>query len=335
MAILKKQCLNTPDKYTLFKKKYLDDQLTLSVGINGVTDLIKYELNSRYAGSKKIKVLSDGTVLRKIAKKQKFTTQKTTTKQKIYKVNGREIKNRIANWINQQAGKKSLYFYTISFPIRITDDTAYKCLNSWLTTARTTYKLKNYLWIAERQKNGTIHFHIALQEYLPVKKLNTTMKNLLSFYIRKNELIWSQLSCAKYNGVHISKDKKNGKVTNYADNGKQKNLGGYLSKYISKSTEKFKHQAWQCSKSLSGMVLKINMTANEFYTRFIDYIDIEKPIFHNEMCCYYAWKSAPPLAVLFHLKEVNQYILSANFDDFLYTCERKFYSNPFNQFWNN
>lgn len=327
--------MNTPDKYTIFKTKSLDDQLTLSVGINGVTDLVQYELNSRYAGSKKIKVLSDGTVLRKIAKKQKFTTAKTTTQQKIYKVNGKEVKNRIANWINQQPGKKTLYFYTISFPIYMPDNTAYKCLNSWLTTARTTYKLKNYLWIAERQKNGTIHFHIALQEYLPIKKLNTTMKNLLHFYLRKNEMKWSHCKIAKYNGVHISKDKKTGKVTNYADHGKQKNLGGYLSKYISKSSEKFTRQAWQCSKSLSSLVMKINMTANEFYTRFIEFIDIEKPIFQNDMCCFYRWKTAPPPAVLSHLKEVNQYILSASFDDFLYSCERKFYSNPFNQFWHN
>lgn len=324
--------MNTPDKYTVFKQKKFDDVLTLSVGINGVIDLKTTEFNSRYSGSKKYKIISDGTAIRKVIKKPEFKKTLLNPSKKIYQVNSKEVKARIANWINCMGRQKNLFFYTISFPTQITDTTAYKCLNSWLTTARSTYELKNYLWVAERQKNGTIHFHIAIEKFLPVKKLNATMRNLLHFYIRKNELKWSHLACSKYNGLDINKDRKTKKVINYGSPDKAKNLGGYLSKYISKSSEKFTRQAWQCSKKLSSLVLKLNMTAEEFMKKFIDDIDCDKPMFENDFCCFYKWKSAPPTAVLKHLSEVNQYILSAHIDDFIYDCEKHYYSNPLTRY---
>lgn len=321
---------NSPDKYTEFKKFDGADCLTVSAGLNGIVDLKGFELNSRYSGSKKYTIFSDGTAAKKFSKKSKKPAEKKLQQKKFYTVKSKEIKHRISNWINQQAGQKTLYFYTISFPVLIPDDTAYTALNSWLTTLRKTYKLRNYLWIAERQKNSTIHFHIAIQEYLPIKKVNAVMKNLIHHYIRKQKIDWTHSAASKYNGVDIAKDRKTKRVTNFAKGTVAKNLSLYLTKYITKSQVPFQRQAWQCSRNLSAMVIKLNFTASEFLNSFLNYIDIDNPTFDNEFCTYYSWKTSPPKAISQALATANQTILSANFDDFLYDCDRHHFQNHIN-----
>ncbi len=81
---------------------------------------------------------------------------------KFYTVNKKEVRQRLLGFMNTQKGKKELYFFTVSFPKGTSDATGYKIFNIWLTALRQYRLLKNYLWVAERQENGTIHFHIAV-----------------------------------------------------------------------------------------------------------------------------------------------------------------------------
>jgi len=97
---------------------------------------------------------------------QIFTSDEDTNNvDKIgFSVNKKEIRRRIQGMINAQKyakGVPKLFFITISFPPCISDRVGYRLLNTWLTRLRKWRKKMSYLWVAERQKNGTIHFHCA------------------------------------------------------------------------------------------------------------------------------------------------------------------------------
>lgn len=60
-------------------------------------------------------------------------------------------------------------FITLTLPSAQihTDIEIKKCLNNFLTTLRTVYGLKNYIWKAELQHNENIHFHIITDIFIP------------------------------------------------------------------------------------------------------------------------------------------------------------------------
>jgi len=288
------------------------DEICISVGLTGVTVLKSNLLHSRFSGSKKLIVNSRGCLQ---AKEPKPPTKKKPLKSscnRMYTVNKKRVVNILENYVNAMTTSRSLYFYTITFPISTPDDTAYQCLNSWLTSLRTGYKMVNYLWIAERQKNNTIHFHIAIKEFLPIKEINNLMKKSLHNAIRKGKLPWNHYACSKYNGVDIAKDRITKNVTNFALQGKQSSIAGYMTKYMTKSTEVFKRQAWQSSKSLLAMFTKYNMTYEEFESMMLHTIDHEQPLIESDFYTFYKWRKQVPDEVRFMLRLVNKQALSLN-----------------------
>lgn len=59
-------------------------------------------------------------------------------------------------------------FITLTLPStqEVSDVNIKECLNLFFTDLRRVYKLKNYVWKAELQKNGNIHFHIIIDVYI-------------------------------------------------------------------------------------------------------------------------------------------------------------------------
>ena len=58
-------------------------------------------------------------------------------------------------------------------------------LNDFFTRARKKYKLKDYVWKAETQENGNIHFHIVTNTFINYQDIKDTWNNVL----RKTDLI--------------------------------------------------------------------------------------------------------------------------------------------------
>ena len=46
-----------------------------------------------------------------------------------------------------------------------------KCLNQFLIEIRKRYRVKNYIWRAEKQKNGNIHFHVVIDKFIAWSEL--------------------------------------------------------------------------------------------------------------------------------------------------------------------
>lgn len=54
-----------------------------------------------------------------------------------------------------------------------------KCLNSILIELKKYHKVKNYVWRAEKQKNGNIHFHIIVDKFIPWSKLRDRWNRII------------------------------------------------------------------------------------------------------------------------------------------------------------
>lgn len=114
---------------------------------------------------------------------------------------------------------------TLSAP-QIHDDNLIKkkLLNTMLVHMRQKWGVKYYLWRAEAQANGNIHFHIACDKYIPWWQLrhywNMVQNNL--GYIDRFEL------------KHGHRDPNSTDIHSVK---KIRNLGGYLAKEISKNSK--------------------------------------------------------------------------------------------------
>ncbi len=228
--------------------------------------------------------------------KQAIIKAKTVPKKTMYKVNKREVRARLINFLGTSKGATELFFYTISFPPCVNYSVAYKLLNSTLTSIRQAHKGYNYLWIAERQKNGTIHYHIASFKYIKVTVINNVVKKYLKNEIRIGNLNWNLHSCNRYNGVDIAKDRVTRIPVNFALKKKSSAIAKYLTKYITKTKEKFPRKAWSCSNDISIIATSVRITTSEAVAIFDEHINWQNCIFMNEFCEFYPWiKDAPDI----------------------------------------
>lgn len=69
---------------------------------------------------------------------------------------------------------------TFTFKENLQDDNkGRKLLGMWLEMAKHRFNLHNYIWKAEPQERGAIHFHMVTGQYLPYKEVCYTWNRLL------------------------------------------------------------------------------------------------------------------------------------------------------------
>jgi len=92
----------------------------------------------------------------------------------------------LKTFINPTTGNEVKFrcnFVTLTIPCpqgAITDKQIKKdCLDVWLKYARRVFKLKSYVWRAERQKNGNLHFHLITDVYIPYDQLRDSWNDRL------------------------------------------------------------------------------------------------------------------------------------------------------------
>jgi hypothetical protein len=235
---------------------------------------------------------------------------------RTYRIAKQVVRNRIRAMVNMlqrsrdRMGKPKLYFWTVTFPEGTPDAVCYRLHNIWLTSLRQLGLLKSYLWIAERQKNGTIHYHLAIPHYLHHLRANAVMRQaLLDLESKGANPKWDRLALYKYNGVHIAKNKDTKREVNFASTKKERSLSRYLTKYLTKNDAELPHFAWHCSRDWSGLILGVTCTRTElgkFVTRRM--LDLES--LSTEYCEFYRWKNyRPPDPLVDHLARINYDLL--------------------------
>ena len=151
--------------------------------------------------------------------------------------------------INFKTGKTFKFkvnFLTLTLPApqkQITDkQLKSECFDPFIKRLKRKYNLGSYVWRAERQKNGNLHFHIITDCYIRFDHLRDNWNTCLD----------------KFHFLDDFKTKHGHGTPNSTDVHsvqKIKNLASYIVKYMSKeSTEadKIEGKIWDCSQNLKA-----------------------------------------------------------------------------------
>jgi len=230
----------------------------------------------------------------------------------------KRIRNSV-NWLAYLSGTKeskffkgkskkpfSLGFWTLTLPSRqmhTHKEIKSKCLNNFFNTMRAKYHMKNYIWVAELQANGNIHFHITTDiyvHYMEIRRVWNKSIELLGYVseyqeTRKNmsfsDYSYWRIQAGSGEKAKIEKSYNHGQNTNWRDPNTVdiksvkniKSMGAYLAKYISKNTNletkpgpyadslaEFEGRLWYLSQSLSKLgTVKLFMSV-----KYRDYFEL-------------------------------------------------------------
>lgn len=313
--------------------------LTIKADLNGITVLKEGTFKKRYTGSRQWAVDINGVLRRQAdlktivqaagskafrdkmkrpARNGRPAQNKSElpgVKGKTYSINKPEIRARLFSMIAAQpAGAKELYFWTVTFPMQTEDGVIYRLFNTWLTKLRQLKLLVNYLWVAERQENGTLHFHLAIPHKMGVKKANREMMVTICNEIRAGGIAYNLQAAKRYNGVDIAKNRQTKKVTNFALGKRgRRSLTGYLTKYVTKNNGQFTHLAWHNSRGFSALFTAVTFTYEEsrhvWGWRFFCH---SRPAIDTDFFTYYPWINGPPAPIEGELQKLNTYVQSLN-----------------------
>jgi hypothetical protein len=327
--------------------------LSLKVTQTGVTFLTKYRYRTRYTGSKNCAVDINGNLylnaselkaaegkdkknaaavqanrkqcnVHELQRSANFSTQQNqfstnntalSTKKQFrgYRINKREVRQRLLGYINTQRGKKGLYFWTVTFPKGTSDDMCYRIFNIWLTSLRKYKMLREYLWVAERQENKTVHFHVAIPHRMSVQRANAMMAGTLKTFARRGDIPFTVWQCARYNGVDIAKNRKTRRVTNFAVKKGSRALSNYLTKYVTKNDTEFTHLAWHNSRGYSQLFTGVTFTVEEFRKFGFGFFLDRRRIFEiGDFAKFIPWIEYPPPLFEEHLYKLNSWVQEHN-----------------------
>jgi len=152
-----------------------------------------------------------------------------------------------------------------------------KLLNQFLTELRKNYGKVRYVWKAEKQKNGNIHFHIVVNKYVShvlVREMWNRIQDKLD-YVKKYQLKGKGAMPPSTEVVGLRR---------------VKNVYKYMVKYMCKGDEKHSiaGRAWGCSDELvkcSNISLKVDTPLIELLDNLAVGKDIYK--FSNDYCTVY------------------------------------------------
>ena len=289
----------------------------------GVLSINQKGFRSQFGGSSKFRAGNNHITLKNwginpadkkiITPSQKVLSDEVSPK-KLYKLRKNKIRNKILNFFSLNSSKKFCAFYSISFPINIPDKIAYQVLNIWLTRCRKSNGLKSYLWVAERQKNGTLHFHLITNNFMQIRQVNEYMRQSLLSQFSKGNLECNLKSIEKYNGIDVDnlyKSKRNkNKNERIGKADSQRKLSYYLTKYISKNDVLSERLPWHCSRDISALFISINyndISENEICSLIYDNPDAVTT-YNNEYFTIHYFKFVPDDFYFSDLTEVNNMI---------------------------
>lgn len=240
----------------------------------------------------------------------------TPKRSNIRKLNKSKLRNKMFALFNLKESRKFIAFYSISFPEHFEDNIAFVAFNYWLTCLRKNYNLINYVWVTERQKNGTIHFHMLTNNYMHYKSINDEMGTIINNLVSKGAASWGNSSKEKYNGVdgdaifNSKRHKKTGAELNQSQI--RAWISRYITKYISKNDSQFTRACWHCSHTISQLFTNEVLTESEFQ-EIASYLPRDKKKyskFESDYCTTYVFLFTPNQRILINIIQLNNLIYS-------------------------
>lgn len=197
----------------------------------------------------------------------------------------------IFNPITQKNFEFRLTFITLTIPDKVTDKTGKELYNvllkPMLKHLQQVYKMNSYIWKAEYQKRGVIHYHLTTNVFIPHDRLR----------MKWNKLIYNNGFMSNYIKRYKSKNPNSTDIHKVYN---EENMEIYLEKYISKddnNENSINGKVWDCSDNLKAFnyfTTELNEqhinnmakkelleNANSFGNDFYEIIFFNKPIIHK------------------------------------------------------
>lgn len=144
----------------------------------------------------------DTTMAKSAAERMQLLNRRAAERKKkdkysLSNTSGRKIRNKASAFFNAQAKA----FITLTFIQDVGDKKALECLKNmlhqWRKDRRNAGEEFNYLWVAERQANGRIHFHVMVSDFFCLVKENIRWLRIqynagLTHYSEKLGVVWSR-----------------------------------------------------------------------------------------------------------------------------------------------
>lgn len=258
-------------------------------------------------------------------KYQELWNQPRKKNKRIYRLNKSKVRKKMSAFCRLEKSRKFLAFYSISFPCQAADNVLYTVFNKWLTNLRRHYGLKSYIWIAERQSNGTLHFHMLSNDFMRVQEINRAMATAINGEVSRGNMSWGESSVSLYNGVDVDspqfpKKRQNENRQQYRERRKKAQSGdigvstkwivGYLIKYVTKNNAEFNRLAYHSSRDVSRLFTS-HIINDSHMTNVIatlpDDADLYK-VYENEEICHYSFLFTPPDYLFSRLDKINEII---------------------------
>jgi len=147
-------------------------------------------------------------------------------------------------------------------------------LNRFLIWLQREYPGILYLWKAEKQQNGNIHFHIIVNRFLPWQHIRQQWNQILrdNGYVSHQYLTGHGLNP---NSIDLEAIEPNSKMTSY------------IAKYAAKqsTTKQVLGKVWGCSRSIANYKSKVSELAEQLWSDILETAQAEKmKIIVNDFC---------------------------------------------------
>ena len=153
-----------------------ENQLSLfKLGYTTGTKVVNPMSNLAGSGSSRYRITNEGELINKPRTSSKKEEAKKATDVRKLTMNKPKVKAKIIAFSRAKIGSLKMKFITITFPSGFSDALCMKCLNTWLTKLRSITSSFEYLWVAERQGNGTLHFHLFTKTFFNIRVINFHM----------------------------------------------------------------------------------------------------------------------------------------------------------------
>lgn len=183
---------------------------------------------------------------------------------KVYSFNKKMLFRRAMAFCHLRDSDRFLAFMTMSFPKGTSEESCYRIWNILLTRMRREKYLQGYIWVCERQKNGTPHFHMLTNTFFPVRVVNRMAAAAIQTSVDRGECTWGQSSYSRYNGVDIRRVRSGrGGISQKRDLRAREFVVSYLAKYISKSEQTGTRRVWFCSREVSALFVSAVISDEE------------------------------------------------------------------------
>lgn len=171
------------------------------------------------------------------------------------------------------ASKNKFTLCTLTLVNDCEDTKAVKMLNKFLTATKKQIGAYNYVWVAERQQNGRIHFHMVIDRRLDINYINSLWiiqqynsgvmhQEANSKLMLETGLTFKQLHKQGDKGYKLAH-----KFLNPVDIVKVNSIDGvsaYLTNYVIKNETKMSCAIWHCNRNVSKLFTKQLISKNAF-----------------------------------------------------------------------